>query len=117
MNGLKNIFMAIIMEKINKKGGRPSKTDPKKIFLILNVLKRYPEGIWFRRISIEARMPASTVFYYLEKILEPFIENIGYKNDNGRFVGVRVVRLRPGKENTTLNDVLRYLEVKKSITS
>lgn len=101
--------------KINKKTGRPSGADPKKIFLILNVLKKYPEGIWFRRISMETRIPTSTVFYYLENVLEPFIENIGYKNDNKRFIGVRIIRLKPEKQNISLNDILRYLEIKRNI--
>lgn len=100
---------------MHKKIGRPSGADPRKILMMLNVLKKYPEGIWFRRISAETRIPVSTVFYYLERFLEPFIENIGYKNDSGRFIGVRIVRLKSGKENITLNEVLLYLKVKSNL--
>jgi len=69
------------------------KLDPVKIQKILAVLKRYPQGVWFRQLVRESGLPASTVHFYLKK-LSPIVESIGYTDEYGRFVGIRIVRLK-----------------------
>lgn len=69
------------------------KIDREKVSKILDVLKKYPEGIWFRQLVRETGLPASTVHFYLKK-LSGIVESIGYVNEEGKFVGVRIVRIK-----------------------
>lgn len=69
------------------------KLNSKKIQKILEILRKYPDGIWFRQLVRESGLPASTVHFYLKK-LSGIVESIGYVNEEGRFVGVRIIRLK-----------------------
>ncbi len=69
------------------------KLNRDKMAKILEILRNYPDGIWFRELVRESGLPASTVHFYLEK-LSPLIENIGYRDYQGRFVGIRIIRLK-----------------------
>jgi DNA-binding transcriptional MerR regulator len=91
----------------------PKSINPRKIRKILGILRKYPDGIWFRQLAKEARLPVSTLHFYLEKVLEPFIENIGFRDEEGRFVGIRVIRLRDN--GVTEEKILRYIELNKKI--
>ncbi len=71
----------------------PRKIDPKKIEKILEILRKYPQGIWFRQLVRETNLPPSTVHFYLKK-LSGIVESIGYVDGSGRFVGIRIIRLK-----------------------
>lgn len=98
------------------KGGRPIGPNPQKLEKILEILRIYKDGIWLRNLSSESGTPISTVSYYVEKFLDPFIDNIGIKNEN-RFIGIRMVKLKPGKENLTVMEIMNYWKIKRSIKS
>ena len=86
--------------------------NSKTLFKIFSVLQRYPDGIWYRRLAKESKVPLSTVHFYLEKYLDRFIENVGFKNPEGHYVGIRVVKLKKG---TTLKQIMDYHRVKAAI--
>ncbi len=69
------------------------KLNQEKIRKILEILRKYPEGIWFRQLVRESGLPASTVHFYLKK-LSGIVESVGYVDSEGRFVGIRIVRLK-----------------------
>ena len=96
------------------KGGRPIGPDPKKLERILEILRIYKDGTWLRNISSESGIAISTVFYYIDKFLSPFIDNIGVKNDN-RYIGVRMIKLKPEKENIIVAEIMNYWNLKRKI--
>lgn len=71
----------------------PRKINQEKIQKILEILRKYPEGVWFRQLVRETGLPVSTVHFYLKK-LSGIVESIGYVDDEGRFVGIRIVRIK-----------------------
>ncbi len=71
----------------------PRKLNQEKIQKILEILRKYPEGVWFRQLVRETGLPASTVHFYLKK-LSGIVESVGYVDDEGRFVGIRIVRMK-----------------------
>ena len=101
------------MEQKNK-GGRPIGPNPEKLERILEILRVYKDGIWLRNLSMESKIPISTISYYVDKFLDPFIDNIGVKNEN-RFIGVRMVKLKPERENITVSEIMNYWKIKRSI--
>ena len=86
-----------------------------KINKIIKVLIKHPEGIWLRYLAKETKIPPATLYRYLERELEFFIENVGIKNKKGRYFGLRVVRLKPkireAIEKEGLKKVYKYLEI------
>lgn len=75
----------------------PPKGDEfEKIKRIVKVLLANPEGIWLRRLSKEAKLPLSTVHYYLEFKIPNLVDNIGARNEKGHFFGIRLIRLKKG---------------------
>ena len=101
------------MEK--NKGDRPIGPDPEKIKAIIDVLRDYPEGVWLRLLAERANLAESTVALYVDKFLEFFVESGGIKRPSGGYLGVRIIRFKPGKENTSLNNVMEYWELKRKI--
>ncbi len=91
------------------------KKDTTKINKIVKVLLKYPDGVWIRQISKESNIAASTVHFYVENILGDIVDNIGVKNKEGKYFGVRVVRLKPKIKETVeregLNKVYKYLKM------
>jgi len=78
----------------------PSKgQDFNKIKRIMKVLLRNPDGIWLRKLSRDSKIPLSTVHYYLERYLNNMINNVGARDEEGKFFGVRVIKLRNGVFN------------------
>ena len=69
------------------------KLNREKIRKILEILRKYPDGIWFRQLVRESGLAPSTVYFYLKK-LGGAVENLGYVDEEGRFVGVRIIRLK-----------------------
>ncbi|MEM7820922.1 MAG: hypothetical protein QW751_01825 [Candidatus Aenigmatarchaeota archaeon] len=95
--------------------GRPSKLDPRKVWAILQVLQQYPSGIWLRQLAREAKIPVSTVNFYIDRLFDPFVESIGFRRPDNRFLGPRIIRFKPGKRTVTVKDILNYQQVKASI--
>jgi len=101
----------------------PQKYDFKKIKRIISVLLKNPEGIWLRKLSRDSKIPVSTVHYYLEGILRNFVDNIGAVDDEGKFFGVRVIKLKNGIFNQlssgnfekTLKKLLKTNEILSNI--
>ncbi len=98
----------------------PNKTpDYSKIKRIITVLLSNPDGIWLRKLSRDSKIPLSTVHYYLDGVMSNLVENIGARNEEGNFFGVRIIRLKSGvfnklndnNLNTTLRKILRTNEI------
>lgn len=70
--------------------------DFKKIKKIVEVLLKNPDGLWLRKLSRESGVPLSTVHYYLDSILGNVVENVGARDEEGKFFGVRIIRLKKG---------------------
>ncbi len=70
--------------------------DLEKLESIINTLRRYPDGIWLRKLSRESSLPASTVHYYVNEIIDSFVESKGAKDGDGRYFGIRLIQLKEG---------------------
>jgi len=81
----------------------PQTPDFQKIKRIIRVLLANPDGIWLRKLSRESKLPLSTVHYYLEGSMANLVENIGARDEEGHFFGVRLIRLRNGILNQLNN--------------
>lgn len=97
------------------KRGRPSGFNPRNVWAILQVLQNYPDGVWLRQLSVESKLPVATVSYYIERIFGPFVDNVGFRRPDGKFIGLRVIRLKPGRRNVTVKDIINYQKIKDSI--
>ena len=71
-------------------------TNTKSIVRIIEVLMSFPQGIWLRRLSKEAKIPPSTLHYYLSHQLSQLTQSTGAKNEEGNYFGIRVIRLKSG---------------------
>lgn len=109
---MEDIHLPTISRTNVKKPGRPKGPDIGKIQAILSVLYKYPDGVWVRQIAKESLLPLSTVHHYIEIYFEPFIENIGYRTEAGRYLGFRLIRL---KRQINAADVTAYIKLKESI--
>ena len=97
----------------------PKQSDFQKIKKIIRVLLANPEGIWLRKLSRETKLPLSTVHYYLEFKIQNLVENVGARDEEGRFFGIRLIRLKHGVFNqlsngnfdTNLRKILKASEI------
>jgi len=95
----------------------PEKTqDLQKIKKIIKVLLANPDGLWLRKLSRDSKLPLSTVHYYLEGKMANLVENVGVRDEEGKFFGVRVIRLRNGIFNQLSNGDLD-LSLRKIMTT
>ena len=92
--------------------GRPEGPNVEKLMKIMSILQANPQGLWARLLVRQTGLSTGTVYYYLEHYLEPFIDNIGVRDSEGKFVGIRMIRL---KEGVTIADVLRRYKVRKEL--
>lgn len=98
------------------KRGRPAGPDMDKIRRIINVLLNNPEGIWIRGLAKQTKLPLSTVHYYLENHLNDFITNIGAQDEEGKYFGVRLVKLKKGvkshmENGTSLKKLMKTRQI------
>jgi len=70
------------------------KNDPQKIIKIVQVLSKYPEGVWIRRIAKEANVNHKTVSRYLAGPLATLVEESSLGNAEAKPL-MRIVRLKP----------------------
>jgi len=83
------------MSKQNKQSG----PDLDKVETIIKTLRKYPEGIWLRKLSRESSLAPSTVHYYIEEIIDSFVESKGAKGEDGKYFGIRLIKLKEGIQN------------------
>lgn len=93
--------------------------DVNKINKILVVLLKNPEGLWIRQIAKETNLALPTVHYYINKVINEIIENIGVKDRKGRYFGLRIIKLKPKiKDNIEKNgvkEIINFLKMSKKI--
>ncbi len=70
-----------------------------KLEKLIDTLRKYPDGIWLRKLSRESSLPVSTVHYYIEEKIDSFVESKGAKDGDGRYFGIRLIKLKDGIKN------------------
>ena len=76
--------------------------DEGKIKRVIRCLIRHREGIWLRNLARECRLSVSTASFYVDNVLKDVVESIGVKDGKGRYVGLRILRIKP--------EILKVLE-------
>jgi hypothetical protein len=89
------------------------KTTIKNINNILILLREVGQ-IHLRGISRDLKLNPFIVSNIIEKYLDYFVEIRGIEEFGFK---AKLVRLKPGMENTTVEDVLKYANLKKKIRS
>src|SRR3989344_5619694 len=90
--------------------GTPEKTM-ERISLVLAVLKEAKQ-IHMRGLAKVLDVNPLTVNKIIENYLKPFVDFEYIQQIGSR---VKIIRLKPGRENLTIEEVLRYNELKKKI--
>lgn len=99
-------------------GGRPKGPDINKIALILRVLKQYPDGLWLRNIAKVTKLPPSTLAYYVNRYFNVFIDSLGFSNpETDKFIGLRIIRLKEAKKNVSVEEVMKYYDLRRSLAN
>lgn len=78
------------------------KLDEGKIKRVIRCLIRHREGIWLRNLARECKLSVSTASFYVDNVLKDVVESIGVKDGKGRYVGLRILRIKP--------EILKVLE-------
>ena len=76
--------------------------DEGKIKRVIRCLIRHREGIWLRNLARECGLSVSTASFYVDNVLKDVVESIGVKDGRGRYVGLRILRIKP--------EILKVLE-------
>ncbi len=84
--------------------------DPQRIARILAILAKHPEGIWLRKLALEAGMTHATVGKYVDGPLAPVVEVTAL----GEKPLLKVVRLKTTvfqklEEGQSLDQVIRLM--------
>lgn len=87
------------------------KTDPKKVIVIIQVLAKYPDGIWLRRLARETKLNPMTITRYVNGSLSNLVEESSLGNAEAKPL-MRIVRLKPLvldrlRQGDTIKKVLR----------
>ncbi len=95
------------------------KVDKQKIEKILKILVKYPDGLWIRKLSRETNLAPSTIEYYIHYIIFEITESIGVKDKNGKYFGLRIIKLKPKILETIKKEgfkkIYEFLEFSKKI--
>jgi len=83
----------------------------KNISRILDLLKERGE-MHIRGISKALNLNPFTVSNIIDHYLDFFVE---VRSINQFGFRLKLIRLKPGKEETTIEDILKYMEIKKRI--
>ncbi len=70
--------------------------DSNKVETLVSTLRKYPDGIWLRKLSRESSVPLSTVHYYIEEVIDSIVESKGARDGDGRYFGIRLIKLKDG---------------------
>lgn len=93
-----------------------NRADLNKVKTIINTLREFPEGVWLRKLSRESSIPPSTVHYYITNVIDSFVESKGAKDKEGKFFGIRLIKLRDGiKKQLEAGKSIEYLLRAKNI--
>ena len=87
------------------------KNTLKNINSILNLLREVGQ-IHIRGISKNLKLNPFVVSHIIEKYLNYFVETRDFEEFGFK---AKLVRFKPGMENTTLEEVLKYYNLKKKI--
>jgi hypothetical protein len=87
------------------------KATIRKISKVLNLIKENP-GLHVRGIAKALNFKPGTIDWILNRYLYYFVD---ISNINQFGFKVKLVTLKPDKANTTIEDVLRYMEVRNRI--
>lgn len=100
----------------NKRDRNP---DFAKMTAVLALLKEFPDGIWLRKIANDLKLSTSTVSKYVDGPLRDLLDNIGYKNEDDNYVGIRIIKLKTAFLNKEFNseNVKKLLETQKFLKS
>ena len=94
-----------------KKRGRPKGPDIEKIKKLLFVLKQV-DVIWVSQLARISKMRESTVRYYLNSYLRPFIEEVNpFDQEIRKFLKVRLVKLK--RKDISIKDVLDSIKLRE----
>ena len=94
----------------NVSRGQPIKTLERAVRL-LEIL-REAKQIHIRGIARVLGINPYTASKLVENYFKPFVD-VNYVDEFG--IRVKIIRLKPEKENITITDILRYMELKKRI--
>ena len=88
------------------------RSTQKNIMKILDLLKSLDGPIHLRGIVRATKLNPFIISYILDNYLDGFVDTktiiqYGFK--------AKLIQLKEGKENITLTDVMRYLEIRKQI--
>lgn len=97
---------------------KPPKPDLKKIFLIIETLKKFEDWIWLRELARRCKLPVSTVHFYLENYLNPFIEEINTSQfissiEEGKYPKLRLIKLKKG---VSFEKVVKWMNIREKLT-
>lgn len=87
-----------------------------KVKTIIQTLRKFPDGIWLRKLSRQSNLAPSTVHYYIDNIIDSFVESRGARDEDGKFFGIRLIKLRDGiKKQLESGKSIKYLLKAKNI--
>jgi len=90
-----------------------------RISKIINVLAANPEGMWLRHLAQETKIPPASLHRYLEWDLPDIVDSLGVKDENGKYFGLRIIRLKPKIieviETGGMDKLKSFLELSKNI--
>ncbi|MFP4045984.1 MAG: hypothetical protein ACLFS3_02910 [Candidatus Aenigmatarchaeota archaeon] len=94
----------------------PKNPDLTKVKNLLSTLRKYPQGIWLRKLSRESDISPSTVHYYINNVVDSFIVSQGAKDSEGKYFGIRLIKLREGvRKQLDSGKTVEYLLKTKDI--
>ena len=96
---------------------RGLKPDLKKVFLIVETLKKVEDWIWLRELARRCNLPVSTVHFYLEKYLNQFVEEINTSQfissfDESKYPKLRLIKI---KKEVSFEKVIKWMNIKEKI--
>lgn len=100
-----------------RKRGRPSGYDMNKVISIANVLLKYPEGLWLRKIAKKANLHPNTVSNYINTVLSPLVEDIALGDDEKPIL--RVIRIKPSiyekiQKGKSIQELIEFSQIIKN---
>jgi hypothetical protein len=90
-----------------------------RINKIVGVLASNPEGVWLRQLAHDTKIPPASLHRYIEKDLLDIVDSLGVKDANGKYFGLRIIRLKPKIieviETGGMDKLKNFLEMSKNI--
>jgi predicted DNA-binding transcriptional regulator YafY len=90
-----------------------------RINKIIGVLAAQPDGMWLRSLAQKTKIPPATIHRYIENDLKDIVDNLGVKSAEGRYFGLRIIRLKPKiievLEEGGFDKLQKFLEMSKSL--